>query len=290
MCDKPYSLKIERPFTVTGKHHPVTHIDVPCGKCEQCKASKVREWIFRLEQECRTCDSARFIGLSYDELYVPKTELGYNTLKYKDIQEYLKALRHKEGKRKNKTKFFCVGEYGSEKYRPHWHLIIFNATDDNIVKSWNRKGTVDIGYDCSPKAMQYMMDYLQKPQFDNIVKKYPDFDGKKEMRHMSQGIGASFLHKEETWEKYSTGSLDNVKLSSGQEIRLPKYYRDKMYTENMHETKMQEQYIKHKNIAAREIWMAKKQHRDYAREQRNGRKKRQQTLDNFSNKIRDYHA
>jgi hypothetical protein len=42
------------------------------------------------------------------------------TLVYKDVQIFLKRLR-----RKYKVRYICAGEYGTEKGRTHWHIILF---------------------------------------------------------------------------------------------------------------------------------------------------------------------
>lgn len=68
-----------------------------------------------------------FIGLSYSELYLPSLdpEAGRSpaSLKPKHLQDWLKRVRRKVDPLK--LRFYAVGEYGDESWRPHYHTILF---------------------------------------------------------------------------------------------------------------------------------------------------------------------
>jgi len=100
------------------------HIPFPCGKCPPCKKRRTSGWSFRLVKEGERSLSALFITLTYDTEYVPITSNGYMSLDIKDLQKFFKRLRKLTNE---KLKYYAVGEYGSTKMRPHYHIILYNA-------------------------------------------------------------------------------------------------------------------------------------------------------------------
>lgn len=268
MCETPVRIKRDEPTEVylidkqTGEvtERRIDYLDVSCGKCNQCKAKKVKEWTFRIEQEIQSSSSALFVTLSYKDSYVPTTKLGYNTLNYKDISDYIKRLRRRSEKNDKYTqpiKYFAVGEYGPETYRPHWHLIIFNALAPQIIEAWSEHvqptksspsihisiGNVVVELAQTARA-RYMLNYLQKPQYDNIIEEYPDFDGKREMRHMSNKMGQSYLEKQGIKEHHKNIEHSYVRLENGEKLSLPRYYKDKLYKDYEKEQIWKRGYIK----------------------------------------------
>lgn len=303
MCHKPFSLRLDETNTfkiedgVFTDHKGVEHInykqiqyiDVPCGKCPPCKSSTVKNWIFRLEQEAKIADSAHFVTLTYDEKHIPYTDRGQTepaTLDYTHVQDYMKAVRHKRQWSKNPIKYFAVGEYGSETYRPHWHILIFNASYQSLDSSWH-KGIIDIGERVQVAAMKYILNYLQKPKYDEIIAKFPKWKGKKEMRHMSKGIGANFIYDEDTFNQYSTGALTKVETKEGNKLRLPRYYRDKLYTDQLKQQVMENAYIENHNRTAEAMNAAYKNGQSWARIKSHERIAQIQHNSRFALKLRD---
>lgn len=84
-------------------------------------------------------DSGRFDtdGLVLGEVWMKdldwfslRKKVGYgdtiNVLRYEDIQLFLKRLRERIFRLYGqKIRYYCVGEYGPEHYRPHWHLLLY---------------------------------------------------------------------------------------------------------------------------------------------------------------------
>lgn len=89
-----------------------------CGKCDQCKAQWRRNWIGRTLAENETASETWFVTLTYDGGYDrPEAYV----LTYSDVQKTFKKLRRKGFR----FSYVVVGEYGGEKDRAHWHLLIF---------------------------------------------------------------------------------------------------------------------------------------------------------------------
>lgn len=92
----------------------------PCGQCHPCRVNARRVWTSRLLLESRAHPHSLFVTLTYDDDHIPTTKRHDATLKPRDLQLWLKRLRKIRA-----TRFFAVGEYGDETWRPHYHAILF---------------------------------------------------------------------------------------------------------------------------------------------------------------------
>lgn len=73
----------------------------------------------RICLEASQYEENAFVTLTYDEEHLPEG----GTLVPRDLQLFLKRLRKSIEPRK--VRFFAVGEYGDETFRPHYHLGLF---------------------------------------------------------------------------------------------------------------------------------------------------------------------
>jgi len=154
------------PFTLSPDKGGFT---VPCGKCENCRKRQVSSWSFRLMQHYRQCTNAHFITLTYDTKHVPITKNGFMSLCKRDVQLFYKRLRKAHGNAQTKIKYYCVGEYGGQTKRPHYHAIMFNVDLPKLQTAWHlgqiHYGTVteaSCGY-----CLKYMFKKGQIPAHKN---------------------------------------------------------------------------------------------------------------------------
>jgi hypothetical protein len=206
------------------------NIPFPCGKCPPCKKRRTSGWSFRLVKEGERSKSALFITLTYDTQYVPITPHGYMTLELKDLQKFFKRLRKLSNE---KLKYYAVGEYGSTKKRPHYHVILFNANKEHIKRAWalNNKliGTYHIG-NVSNASIGYTLKYMSK---SSKIPLHQNDDRKKEFSVMSKGLGSNYLTKSMiNWHKNSLEQRMYIAIEDGKKIAMPRYYKDKMYNED----------------------------------------------------------
>lgn len=98
----------------------------PCGQCQPCRFNRRRMWAHRIMLEAFCHREKAFIGLSYSELYLPSLEPSIGrlppTLRPKHLQDWLKRIRKKFPL---KLRFYAVGEYGDQSWRPHYHVILY---------------------------------------------------------------------------------------------------------------------------------------------------------------------
>lgn len=219
MCDTPYYKRIDG---------YIEKVPLPCGKCPLCKRKRVNQWAFRLQEEEKVSSSGYFITLTYNTQFVPITNNGFMTLDKKDYQKFMKRLRKREALlHEEKIKYYAAGEYGEETQRPHYHAIIFNVRDlENINKSWEL-GDIHVGT-VTGKSAAYCAKYIDK---DKRIPLHARDDRQKEFSLMSKGLGASYLTPQII--KYHKDDLSRcyVKESSGHAVAMPRYYRDRIYTE-----------------------------------------------------------
>lgn len=125
---------------------------IACQKCLACRLENSRQTAVRCTLESQMHEKSSFITLTYANDKLPSDKL-----QYAHIQKFIKDLRGQLldnlqkklfpnspqiMRRKNWNKLpkerrdelyekirisvFTAGEYGDEKKRPHWHLLIFN--------------------------------------------------------------------------------------------------------------------------------------------------------------------
>lgn len=217
----------DTPFYVLPKA-ALEKVPVPCGKCPSCKRRRVNAWVFRLLQESRVSTAAHFVTLTYDTRYVPITKNGFMTLRKADFQKFMKRLRKLCP---DKIKYYAVGEYGTQNKRPHYHAIIFNVSDERLyAQAWSlgdQLGGVFIGK-VSGDSIAYTMKYIDKPPSEKM---HGRDDREREFPLMSKGLGSNYLTDEIKQYHLADISRMYVTKDGGHKIAMPRYYRNKIYSE-----------------------------------------------------------
>lgn len=225
MCVSPIILKrlrFRKDDYVTGKY--------PCGKCIECMQARRNSWHIRLLNELKVAQNAIFATFTYDDECITLTENNLMNLDYKDVQRMWKRYRtnyYRKHKENSKLKYFLVGEYGSNTHRPHYHAIIFNVDVEMLQNMWEY-GFSHIG-EVNEKSIFYTLKYcLKKTHEDQFRNEYDDRAPEKAL--MSKGLGISYLTKEMI--KYHKNDITRgVTYLGNKKMALPRYYRDKIFTE-----------------------------------------------------------
>lgn len=210
------------------------YMALPCGKCPPCVKRRASGWSFRLVREEERSNSALFVTLTYDTETVPISKKGYMTLDKTDLQKFFKRLRKRCYE---KVVYYAVGEYGSKTQRPHYHIILFNATPNAVENSWkidnNPIGSIHIG-DVTDASIGYTLKYISKKR---LIPMHANDDRNKEFSLMSKGIGANYLTKQMVnWHKRKLEDRMYCPLKDGKKIAMPRYYKDKIYNEQERKT------------------------------------------------------
>ncbi len=232
----------------TGAHKDTeTLMQVPCGKCPDCRKKRAMEWCHRLTEEYKNSHNGIFLTLTYNDENIPWTA-DRQTLDKQDGVNFMKNLRrqidyiYKASKQPNfkkygkhteeyqnaynalkgsKLKYFFIGEYGTKTHRPHYHAIMFNVPlpiQEKINKIWG-KGQIKIG-NVTSKSIRYVANYVMATKQD------PN-DRQPEYSTQSKGIGLSYVTKNKT--VHLKNSEEATVRYNGFEIPMPQYYRKKIY-------------------------------------------------------------
>lgn len=105
-------------------------LNLPCGQCVGCRLERSRQWALRIMHEASHSDDNAFITLTYRE--VPPG----GSLCYRDFQLFFKRLRREL--HPINVRFFVVGEYGDESWRPHFHFGLFGFCFRDDRRQWRR--------------------------------------------------------------------------------------------------------------------------------------------------------
>ena len=116
---------------------------IPCKKCIGCRLEYSREWANRGYLEAKLWKQNWFVTLTYDEENIKYNEeittsqgITYTSEEWKgtldtaDLEKFLHNLRQymsRKGIQKDGIRYMACGEYGEERERPHYHLILFNC-------------------------------------------------------------------------------------------------------------------------------------------------------------------
>ncbi len=147
----------------------------PCGQCTPCRVNRQRKWLCRLL--CESClhpSTPLFVTLTYRES--PKCLVDGNlreTLRPDDVTNWIKRLRRRvSGTSSGLTsanpelsavRYYLCGEYGTKSGRPHYHAILFGATDlilPLLEKTWSH-GFVTVRL-ADAVNMSYTLKYVLK--------------------------------------------------------------------------------------------------------------------------------
>lgn len=102
------------------------YINIPCGKCGECRTAKQIGLIQRVQMEALE-NYLFFCTLTYSPETLPVVNINGRDIPYadiKDVQNMMKRLR-KSNVFGRSFRYFGVSERGSKRGRPHFHIIFF---------------------------------------------------------------------------------------------------------------------------------------------------------------------
>lgn len=259
--------KIDYTDTYTGETYSITHEDghriVPCGNCPQCRQRRINDWIMRLSAEDKNYGGGLFATLTYspdtlhneDDYYTKQkqedgtykqilhkgairiTEKGLMTVNKRDIQLFMKRIR-KFYNSKHTIKYYAAAEYGETSYRPHYHIIIFGVTREDITRSWPH-GHCHVG-SVTAASISYSTKYISKPK---MIPQYGGDDRTPEFSLMSKNLGICYL-TQEVINYHITNNQSHYLKEGGYPAPLPRYYRDKIFNQAQKDLQNEEQQVR----------------------------------------------
>lgn len=240
-------------FDATKALNPDHPVSVPCGRCHACRSDRVTDWKTRLTHEAQMHEASSFLTLTYSDEHLP-ADFSVDGV---TAQKFIRALRKKLA---GKIRFFIVGEYGEETFRPHYHALIFGFdfrndrklykstphgplyTSETLSSIWT-KGHATLG-SVTPSSAAYCAAYIidkrggpeaanryvrQHPVTSDIVTCKPEF------ANMSSrpGIGRTWF------DKYKSSVFpSDFLIVDGKQVPVPRYYFKLLQEEEQHRLKL----------------------------------------------------
>lgn len=240
---------------------------VACGQCTPCILKKQREKAARVLLEDRSAATRPlFVTLSYDNAHLPirylvedvnpktgeVTVSDYScitgTLRPDHIVNFNKRLRYYAAKLGHKSvRMVYAGEYGDDKKRPHYHLIVWGVPYKDRQIFWDswvdankqpmcdkRRLTVEI-----PRNDRHVANYLSKYLLSpKKKKKHPSLNGAyPEFYRTSKGLGLKYadgvaraLTKQSGLANlWVDGKLPSSFTFDGKSYPIDRYMKEKIY-------------------------------------------------------------
>lgn len=216
----------------------------PCGQCIPCRVNRRRVWTHRLMLERMRTPEACFITLTYDEENLPEN----GSLMPVHMQLWLKRFRKMIAPRS--VRYYLVGEYGDESWRPHYHVALYGygpcqygrsqyskrrlnccPVCDLVRDTWGL-GFIYIG-ELETKSAAYIAGYIMKKmtKVDDVrlQGRFPEFA----RMSLRPGIGALSLQPViESLQRYRTVESEGdvpAGLRHGSSVMpLGRYLREKL--------------------------------------------------------------
>lgn len=236
----------------------VEYVAVGCQECIECRKQKSREWQVRLLEDLKTHNNGKFVTLTFSNESIadiitksikktnPETGAIENVI-IGELKGYEKdnaiatyAVRHFVERYRKHHKVSIrhwliteLGHRGTENI--HLHGIIWTNDDmEYIEKVWSY-GFIWKGYKkengkyenyVNDKTVNYIIKYVSK-----IDHQHKGFKGK---ILCSPGIGGNYTNRSDSDKNVYRGkdTIETYRTTTGHEIALPIYYRNKIYTDS----------------------------------------------------------
>lgn len=223
-------------------------VDLPCGRCIECRLQKSRDWANRAVLELQDHDSNLFITLTYNEKYLPISSKGVPTLNKDHLQKFWKRLRKHFPDQK--IRYLACGEYGSRSGRSHYHAIVFGLklddlkpftknplgdilyTSEELQNIWSDPDTKEpYGFvlvgEATWQSIAYVSRYVTKKKYGKESHIYEDLDIIPEFLTMSRKPGLARNYYEKNKEKlFEEGQFVIPGRDTVRSVNTPRYFNN----------------------------------------------------------------
>lgn len=254
-------------------HPPLGTADmaVPCGFCIGCVLEKRQQWALRCRHEASCWDNNVFLTLTYDD---DKKGLEWHGSLNKEhpnlfmryLRRELSGVQDAPGEARKPIRFFGCGEYGTQRKRAHYHLLLFNVrlpdherygertyTSKLVSKLW-KYGNHLCG-DVTPASAAYVAGYsLKKVQAIDRESSYGvvDFEtGEFTIREREFSMCSRKPGIGQYWyDRYKSELRNGYCVSDGQTVSVPRFYDKKLRVDDpaLHEEMSWNKYEKGKSF------------------------------------------
>lgn len=150
----------------------------PCGNCRQCRQLDQKVWATRILLESYWHPRNVFGTLTYSDDNVPSAD-GLPILDWGDSTGFIERIRYLT-KSEKPLRYFLVGEYGSQTWRPHYHFVLFGhglEIEPLVNEAWN-VGFTQVGeltFDRSMYIANYCIKKMTRDGDEYLKGRPPEF-------------------------------------------------------------------------------------------------------------------
>lgn len=219
-----------------------------CGRCTPCRINRRRLWQFRLVLEATQHELSIFATFTYNKDNTPPN----GSVSKREMQLLMKRIRHVCSPAI--IRFYGVGEYGDDTFRPHYHIALFGIPFSLIAghipvsevyafnkvcqcalcREWN-KGAVDVG-EINADSCGYISGYVVKKMTSDDDVRLQGRQAEFALMSRRPGIGALSLPQivQVLTSKYGSlavcraGGVPVALKFAGKEWPLGRYLRGKL--------------------------------------------------------------
>lgn len=227
-------------------------IETACGICMECRKAKADSWITRLEYEmAERAGLGIFATLTFDEKELEELQEQNEDDAEKIAKIAIRRLLERYRKiNKKSLRHWGVPELGHKgTQRLHIHMIFWaedieekrklketaswdknwqrKDTKDNLRRYW-KYGNVWVGDYCDERTSRYIAKYM--------IKVDEDHKGFRPRIMTSAGIGVRYIR--DNWERHEFRGRETetkMRRKNGTEREMPKYYKQKRWTDEERE-------------------------------------------------------
>jgi len=219
------------------KDERVGYIAGGCGRCMECLKQKGNGWRVRLMEDIKDYSGAKFVTLTFSEEGLEELRRAVNNGGRKldgydlenasavlGVRRFTKRWIKSEGK---SPRHWLVTELGEKNGRIHLHGIIY-GDGDLIEQKWAQYGFVHIGKFVTDISINYITKYITK-----VDLKHKGYTPK---ICTSAGIGKGYVERNKVKHEFKGDSTrTDYRLRNGSKLGLPRYWREKLWTEDERE-------------------------------------------------------
>lgn len=270
-CYRPWAAYKHPNGLVNQKQGPdAESIRLPCGGCIGCRLERSKIWSLRCRHEASCWTHNVFLTLTYDDKSIP----WHGSLSGSEPRLFIRYLRRRlsgaeeapDGSGRRPIRYFGCGEYGSQRGRAHYHLLLFNVqfTDvsrygkdtftSSLVSELWKQGSHLIG-SLTPASASYVSGYALKKvrgwDRERVYGIYDETTGeflerKPEFAMMSLKPPIGFYW----YEKYKRELRNGFVIADGERVAIPRLYRDKLAVDDpaLHEEMCWRKYSQAKSF------------------------------------------
>ena len=220
------------------KDERAMYVPVGCGKCIECMKQKKRNWQVRLLEDIKVNKNAYFITLTFTDqnLIDLRKVIKFKSMKVDidneiakvGVRRWLERIRKRSGK---SCRHWLVTELGHNNTEGiHLHGLIWTDDINRAMIEWSKLyGITYVGKFVSEITVNYIVKYINKMDLDH--------KGYKPIVLTSSGIGKNYIGTFNSNRNKFKGidTKESYKLNTGNEISMPSYYRNKIYTDEERE-------------------------------------------------------